>query len=64
MEEVEEAYQAVKATSILYNLLKPPSFLTKGFKENKKLQKNFSSIFGALHNHFCKFVCGGNFILR
>ena len=36
--EVEELYQAVKYSSLLYYMLKPTSLLTHGFKDNKKSQ--------------------------
>ena len=38
--EAEEVHQAVKYSSISSCMLKPPSLLTQGFKENKKSQYN------------------------
>ena len=42
--EAEEAQQYVKSAFIFSYLLKPPSFLTQGFKENKNTQEDFSRI--------------------
>ena len=35
---VEEAQQDVQDTFLLYFMLKPPLFITQGFKENKESQ--------------------------
>ena len=41
--EAEEAQQYVKYAFIFYYLLKPPSFLTQGFKENNNTKENLSN---------------------
>ena len=46
--EAEEVQQAVVYCSILSFLLKPPSLITKGFKENNKAQEN-------ILNNMCNF---------
>ena len=45
----EESQKAVKDTYLLYYMTKPPSFITQGFKENKKAQNR-------LFKHMCNFA--------